>query len=91
MRISSGNNNEEINPEIIPWSTGDAAFLPFYLGGTAFTLFIALPHLWSPYPILALLPGIATIYLSYKSLRAFEAHRNLRRLQRLYSKMRSEK
>jgi hypothetical protein len=91
MRISSGNSNEEVNPEIIPWSTRDAAFLPFYLGGIAFTLFIAIPHLSTPYPILALLPGIATIYLSYKSLRAFEAHRNLKRLQILYKQLRSNR
>lgn len=52
MRISSGNDYEEVSPEIIPWSTRDAAFLTLYLGGIAFTPFMgnafAVNHIGMP-------------------------------------------
>lgn len=91
MRISSGNNNEEIDPEVIPWSSSDAGFLPLYLAGFAFAVFLTIPYLWTPYPLVALLPGIPATYLGYKSLRAVESHLNLKRLQKLYGHLKANK
>jgi len=90
MRISSGNNRYEVDPEVIQWSTSDAPFLPAYALGLVFSVFIGAPHLTSPYPALAFLPAVLASYCLYKTARAFEAHRNLKRLERLYAQLERE-
>lgn len=79
-----------VDPDLIPWNTKDAAFLPFYLFGAAFAVFIMIPHVISGQLMLAFLPLIAGAWLVWKSLRAIEAHRNLKRLKRLYEEMQSK-
>lgn len=84
----SSNNEGKIGADLIPWSTRDAALLPFYGGAISLTLLTGVPNILGPYPETAVFPVLTLIFLTYRLGRALEAHGNLKRLKKLDAELR---
>lgn len=78
------NESEDVDPQFIAWNTSDAVALPFYGAGALLSVLFLLPNVFDGNVAGMVLPGLLLVFLSWKTLRALESHRNLSKLRSLY-------
>jgi len=75
-----------VNPDIIAWSTKEAPLLPIYLGGAVLMFMWTFNSLTQGLMGAAFFAAAAASYLGWRSFRAYEQHRDLKRLQNMYDR-----